>query len=62
MKPMHLIDAECRVKQAERVLAIWLESGLFGAESADMIGALVTLLDGVHDSIEHFRVSGEGSL
>lgn len=59
MKPMHLADAHCRVKQAERVLAIWLESGLFDADSAEMIGALASILDGVCDAIEYFRVSGE---
>ncbi|VEC02004.1 Uncharacterised protein [Cedecea lapagei] len=58
MKTMQLIESQCRIRQAERILSLWMEADGEDEKTSDMIGAVMSLLEGVHDSIEHFRVTG----
>lgn len=65
MSRLALIDATCRVGQAQEVLAMWLE-GLHKSEAAEarMIGALISILDGVPEamtSAEEKLIRLEGS-
>ncbi|EAA5685163.1 hypothetical protein IV733_003350 [Salmonella enterica] len=46
-----LISARNRVKQAEAVLAAWLESSRDDYEST-LISAIITLIEGVEESIK----------
>ncbi len=48
MKPMQLIDAQCRVEQAQQILNLWLESCNDDADQVErtMVCAMITLLDG----------------
>lgn len=46
-----LISARNRVKQAEAVLAAWLESSRDDYEAA-LISAIITLIEGVEESIK----------
>ncbi|HBE9089093.1 TPA: hypothetical protein KNG84_001100 [Serratia fonticola] len=63
---MQLIDAQCRTEQAQAVLNLWLESCSHpDADKAEqsMVCALITILDGVPESIrDHINslpMSGE---
>ncbi|AXY33468.1 hypothetical protein CEQ20_08590 [Yersinia pseudotuberculosis] len=48
MKSNQLEDATCQVKQAQAVLAMWLELATSSKNDiTDKIGAIMTLLDGV---------------
>ncbi|CNI72434.1 Uncharacterised protein [Yersinia pekkanenii] len=48
MKSNQLEDVTCQVKQAQAVLAMWLELATGGKnDTTDKIGAIITLLDGV---------------
>ncbi|MBP0998221.1 hypothetical protein [Serratia fonticola] len=51
---MQLIDAQCRTEQAREVLNTWLEAcTALEADKAEqsMVCALITILDGVPESI-----------
>ena len=48
---IQLCDAVCRVRQAEAILFMWLESMTYSDSNADMIGGLITIIDGVADSL-----------
>ncbi len=52
MSRFPLIDATCRVEQAQEVLSMWME-GLHKSEGAEarMIGALLSILDGVPETM-----------
>lgn len=56
MKPMQLIDAQCRVEQAQQILNLWLESCNDDTDQVErtMVCAMITLLDGVPESIRTF--------
>ncbi|SUX36272.1 Uncharacterised protein [Cedecea davisae] len=62
IKTMQIIDALCRVEQAQQVLSVWMEANISDSTTFHMMGALVSLLEGVPEAIEHFRVTGEPSL
>lgn len=52
MKAMPLCDAICRVEQAQGVLSVWMEMGIFNRTlSPSMVGALITLLEGVPEAM-----------
>ncbi len=57
MKPMQLIDAQCRVEQAQQILNLWLESCKDDTDQVErtMVCAMITLLDGVPESIRAFN-------
>ncbi|CAI1046467.1 Uncharacterised protein [Serratia ficaria] len=57
MKPMQLIDTQCRVEQAQQVLNLWLESCNDDTDEVErtMVCAMITLLDGVPESIRAFN-------
>lgn len=57
MKPMQLIDAQCRVEQAQQILRLWLESCNDNTDQVErtMVCAMITLLDGVPESIRTFN-------
>lgn len=49
--PISLISARNRIKQAEAVLAAWLENPRDDYE-ATLISAIITLIEGVEESIK----------
>lgn len=49
--PMSLCAAVCRVSQADALLSVWLETTT-EHRVAELIGGLITILDGVADSIQ----------
>lgn len=57
MKPMQLIDAQCRVEQAQQILRLWLESCNDDTDQVErtMVCAMITLLNGVPESIRAFN-------
>ncbi|MDS0778201.1 hypothetical protein OSC13_09865 [Serratia marcescens] len=57
MKTMQLIDAQCRVEQAQQILNLWLESCNDDTDQVErtMVCAMITLLDGVPESIRTFN-------
>ncbi|MBN5208581.1 hypothetical protein JY462_27580 [Serratia marcescens] len=57
MKTMQLIDAQCRVEQAQQILNLWLESCNDRTDQVErtMVCAMITLLDGVPESIRTFN-------
>ncbi|MGO3396465.1 MAG: hypothetical protein ACTINL_08185 [Serratia proteamaculans] len=57
MKPMQLIDAQCRVEQAQQILRLWLESCNDDTDQVErtMVCVMTTLLDGVPESIQAFN-------
>lgn len=57
MNPMQLIDAQCRVEQAQQILNLWLESCNDRTDQVErtMVCAMITLLDGVPESIRAFN-------
>lgn len=57
MKPMQLIDAQCRIEQAQQILNLWLESCNDRTDQVErtMFCAMITLLDGVPESIRAFN-------
>ncbi|QDL31281.1 hypothetical protein [Serratia liquefaciens] len=57
MKPMQLIDAQCRIEQAQQILNLWLESCNDDTDQVErtMVCAMITLLDGVPESIRAFN-------
>lgn len=56
-KSMQLIDAQCRVEQAQQILNLWLESCNDDTDQVErtMVCAMITLLDGVPESIRAFN-------
>lgn len=51
MKPLD--DAICQIEQAQAVLSLWLETTTSkDGDLSRMIGALLTLLDGVPESMD----------
>ncbi|MFT2793659.1 hypothetical protein ACMV5I_26930 [Serratia sp. T13T92] len=48
---MQLIDAQCRAEQARAVLDMWLEAEILDHSETALVGALITILDGVPESI-----------
>ncbi|WP_440517412.1 hypothetical protein [Serratia sarumanii] len=54
---MQLIDAQCRVEQAQQILNLWLESCNDDTDQVErtMVCAMITLLDGVPESIRAFN-------
>ncbi|WP_258873652.1 hypothetical protein [Serratia ficaria] len=54
---MQLIDTQCRVEQAQQVLNLWLESCNDDTDEVErtMVCAMITLLDGVPESIRAFN-------
>ncbi|CVA06931.1 hypothetical protein ACU9SG_002740 [Serratia marcescens] len=59
MATMQLIDAQCRVEQAQQILNLWLESCNDRTDQVErtMVCAMITLLDGVPESIRAFSNS-----
>ncbi|HID8404581.1 TPA: hypothetical protein ACXIJH_004920 [Serratia marcescens] len=57
MATMQLIDAQCRIEQAQQILNLWLESCNDGTDQVErtMVCAMITLLDGVPESIRAFN-------
>lgn len=57
MKTMQLIDAQCRIEQAQQILNLWLESCNDDTDQVErtMVCAMITLLDGVPESIRAFN-------
>lgn len=54
--PISLDDANCRVDQALAVLSMWLEC-THDKDEANIISSIITLLDGVSESIEEANKS-----
>ncbi|HBE9082236.1 hypothetical protein [Serratia fonticola] len=48
---MQLIDAQCRAEQARAVLDMWLEAEILDHSESALVCALITILDGVPESI-----------
>jgi hypothetical protein len=48
---MELIDAQCRTEQAQAVLSVWLESDPADEGELALVCAVLTLLQGVPESI-----------
>ncbi|WP_392439921.1 hypothetical protein AABD61_02220 [Edwardsiella piscicida] len=47
------LDAFCRVKSAQAILGLWLEvPGTNRGRTCDLIGGLLSILDGVPEAIE----------
>jgi len=57
MKTMQLIDAQCRIEQAQQILNLWLESCNDDTDQVErtMVCAMIALLDGVPESIRAFN-------
>ncbi|TLU68307.1 hypothetical protein FFB58_10480 [Enterobacter sp. MF024] len=51
MSRFQLIDAQCRVEQAQAVLSVWLECGVADDRDQAMIGSLISLLEGVPEAM-----------
>ncbi|WP_235056547.1 hypothetical protein [Pantoea sp. AS-PWVM4] len=48
---MCLLDAKCQVEQAQAVLSVWMEADISDDKTMEMIGALMTLLRGVANTM-----------
>lgn len=51
MKDLPLIDAQCRVEQAQALLSIWLEVTKASERDIQLICALISLLQDVPDDL-----------
>lgn len=51
---MQLIDAQCRAEQARAVLDMWLEAEILDHSETGLVCALITILDGVPESIRDY--------
>lgn len=51
-KSMPLIDARGRVEQAKTTLSVWLEATKAGESDRHMIGAVMSLLEGVTEAMD----------
>lgn len=47
MNPVSLSDAVCRVQQAQEMLSLWLEATTNDDRTANLLGGLLTMLEGV---------------
>lgn len=52
MSDMQLIDAQCRVEQAQALLSIWLEGTKASERDMQLICALISLLQDVSETIK----------
>lgn len=52
MSDMQLIDAQCRVEQAQALLSIWLEGTKASERDMQLICALISLLQDVPEAIK----------
>lgn len=52
MNKLQLIDAQMRVHQAQATLGFWLEATKSGDKDKAMIGALISLLEGVPEAMQ----------
>ena len=52
MSDMQLIDAQCRVEQAQALLSIWLEGTKASERDMQLICALISLLQDVPETIK----------
>ncbi|HBZ1077003.1 TPA: hypothetical protein NPP89_001378 [Klebsiella quasipneumoniae subsp. quasipneumoniae] len=52
MSDMQLIDAQCRVEQAQALLSIWLEGSKASERDMQLICALISLLQDVPETIK----------
>lgn len=57
MKDISLLDNYCRVRQAQAVLPLWLESMGKECHESDLVGSLLSLLYGVPEAIS--KADGE---
>ncbi|AIQ99020.1 hypothetical protein LG71_03460 [Pluralibacter gergoviae] len=58
MNPVSLSDSICRVQQAQELLSLWLESTTNDDRTNNLLGGLLTLLDGIPDVMD----AAEGEL
>lgn len=58
MTPLSLSDAKCRIQQAQEMLSLWLEATTNDDRAANLLGGLLTLLDGIPDVMD----AAEGEL
>lgn len=58
MNPVSLCDAKCRVQQAQEMLSLWLEATTSDDRTANLLGGLLTLLEGIPDVMD----AAEGEL
>lgn len=56
-KPMPLIDARGRVAQAKATLSVWLEATKAAESDRHMIGAVMSLLEGVTEAMDEAESS-----
>lgn len=56
-KSMPLIDARGRVEQAKATLSVWLEATKAGESDRHMIGAVMSLLEGVTEAMDEAESS-----
>ena len=52
MSNLSLADSICRVQQAQEVLSLWLEATTKDDSTANLLGALLTLLEGIPDAMD----------
>lgn len=52
MKDLPLIDAQCRVEQAQALLSIWLEGAKASERDIQLICALISLLEDVPEAMK----------
>ncbi|OHY62428.1 hypothetical protein BB778_24035 [Pluralibacter gergoviae] len=58
MNPVSLCDAKCRVQQAQEMLSLWLEATTNDDRTANLLGGVLTMLDGIPDVMD----AAEGEL
>lgn len=52
MKTIPIGDAQCRVEQAQALLSVWMEAETGDKTTWALIGAIITLLDGVPEAVK----------
>ena len=55
MANIQLIEAQCRIEQVQTVLGFWLEGASPSNRDKLMIGAVMSLLNGVPEAIQGSR-------
>ncbi|EMM6764526.1 hypothetical protein ROS60_004851 [Pluralibacter gergoviae] len=58
MSPVSLSDAKYRIQQAQEMLSLWLEATANDDRTANLLGGLLTLLEGIPDVMD----AAEGEL
>ncbi|EQB4442709.1 hypothetical protein ACYKEA_000387 [Pluralibacter gergoviae] len=58
MSPVSLSDAKCRIQQAQEMLSLWLEATTNDDRTANLLGGVLTMLDGIPDVMD----AAEGEL